>query len=104
MGLDIGPQARETFARTIENSRTILWNGPMGVFEFPNFAKGTIRVAEAVVKAPKKAAFRSSAAAIRRRPSTTWASANRCRTYHRRRRPARIHGRQGTAGRKGLEG
>jgi phosphoglycerate kinase len=35
MGLDIGPQARETFARTIENSRTILWNGPMGVFEFP---------------------------------------------------------------------
>jgi len=57
MGLDIGPQARETFSRTIENSRTILWNGPMGVFEFPNFAKGTIRVAEAVVKATEKGGF-----------------------------------------------
>jgi phosphoglycerate kinase len=57
MGLDIGPQARETFARTIENSKTILWNGPMGVFEFPNFAKGTIRVAEAVVKATEKGGF-----------------------------------------------
>jgi phosphoglycerate kinase len=57
MGLDIGPQARETFARTIENSKTVLWNGPMGVFEFPNFAKGTIRVAEAVVKATEKGGF-----------------------------------------------
>jgi phosphoglycerate kinase len=57
MGLDIGPQARETFAHTIENSKTILWNGPMGVFEFPNFAKGTIRVAEAVVKATEKGGF-----------------------------------------------
>ena len=57
MGLDIGPQARESFARTIENSKTILWNGPMGVFEFPNFAKGTIRVAEAVVKATEKGGF-----------------------------------------------
>ncbi len=57
MGLDIGPQARETFARTIENAKTILWNGPMGVFEFPNFAKGTIRVAEAVVKATEKGGF-----------------------------------------------
>jgi phosphoglycerate kinase len=57
MGLDIGPKTRATFAKTIENSKTILWNGPMGVFEFPNFAKGTIGVAEAVVKATEKGGF-----------------------------------------------
>jgi len=57
MGLDIGPQAKEVFAELIENSSTILWNGPMGVFEMSNFAKGTIRVAEAVVKATEKGGF-----------------------------------------------
>ncbi len=57
MGLDIGTQAREDFATVIESSKTVLWNGPMGVFEFPNFAKGTIRVAEAVVKATENGGF-----------------------------------------------
>ncbi len=57
LGVDIGTQAREDFSKVIENSKTILWNGPMGVFEMPNFAKGTIRVAEAVVKATEKGAF-----------------------------------------------
>ncbi|MDJ1479628.1 phosphoglycerate kinase [Cytophagaceae bacterium YF14B1] len=57
MGLDIGPDASEEFAKVIENSKTILWNGPMGVFEFSNFAKGTIRVAEAVVKATENGGF-----------------------------------------------
>src|SRR5690606_1927510 len=46
MGLDIGPEAREVFVKTIADSKTILWNGPMGVFEMENFAKGTIAVAE----------------------------------------------------------
>jgi phosphoglycerate kinase len=57
MGLDIGPQAREVFAKIIEESKTVLWNGPMGVFEMPNFAQGTIRIAEAVVQATEKGGF-----------------------------------------------
>lgn len=57
MGLDIGPQAREVFAKIIKGSKTILWNGPMGVFEMSNFATGTISIAEAVVEATGKGAF-----------------------------------------------
>ncbi|ELR72322.1 Phosphoglycerate kinase [Fulvivirga imtechensis AK7] len=57
MGLDIGPQAREVFAKIIRDSKTILWNGPMGVFEMSNFAKGTVSIAEAVVEATERGAF-----------------------------------------------
>ncbi|MDX1903438.1 MAG: phosphoglycerate kinase [Thermonemataceae bacterium] len=57
MGLDIGRKAIEKFSDTIISSKTILWNGPMGVFEMPNFAKGTSEVAEAVVKATANGAF-----------------------------------------------
>jgi phosphoglycerate kinase len=57
MGLDIGPKARKSFSGVIELSKTILWNGPMGVFEMSNFANGTITVAEAVVKATKSGGF-----------------------------------------------
>ncbi|HWV32528.1 MAG TPA: phosphoglycerate kinase, partial [Dyadobacter sp.] len=48
-GLDIGPKTAEIFSDIIKKSKTVLWNGPMGVFEFPNFAKGTNAIAEAVV-------------------------------------------------------
>jgi phosphoglycerate kinase len=48
LGLDIGPSTRERFARAIAGARTIFWNGPMGVFEWPRFAAGTKAVAEAV--------------------------------------------------------
>lgn len=48
MGLDIGVKTRELFAETIKSAKTVIWNGPMGVFEFPAFAKGTIAVAEAM--------------------------------------------------------
>ncbi len=57
MGLDIGPEAREVFADVISRAKTILWNGPMGVFEMENFAEGTKTVAEAVVKATHNGAF-----------------------------------------------
>jgi phosphoglycerate kinase len=48
LGLDVGPETRELFARHISQARTIFWNGPMGVFEWPRFAEGTKAVAEAV--------------------------------------------------------
>lgn len=57
MGLDIGTQASQVFAAVIEKSKTILWNGPMGVFEMEKFAKGTKKIAEAVVKATRSGAF-----------------------------------------------
>jgi phosphoglycerate kinase len=53
-GLDIGPETIKTFSEILEKSKTILWNGPMGVFEFPNFAIGTNAIAEAVVKATEE--------------------------------------------------
>ena len=57
MGLDIGPQAAQVFADVISQSKTILWNGPMGVFEMENFASGTKAVAEAIVTATKNEGF-----------------------------------------------
>ena len=53
-GLDIGPETIKLFTETLSKSKTILWNGPMGVFEFPNFATGTNAIAEAVVKATEE--------------------------------------------------
>ncbi|MCU0467602.1 MAG: phosphoglycerate kinase [Arcicella sp.] len=53
-GLDIGPKSAELFKSVIESSKTILWNGPMGVFEFPNFANGTNAIADAVVTATEE--------------------------------------------------
>ena len=57
MGLDIGPETIKIFSDVIINSSLILWNGPMGVFEMSNFQKGTISVANAIVKATENGAF-----------------------------------------------
>lgn len=57
MGLDIGVRSFERITRVIEESQTILWNGPMGVFEMPHFAMGTLRVAMAVARATDKGAY-----------------------------------------------
>jgi len=56
-GLDIGPETVKLFSEVVANSKTVLWNGPMGVFEFANFATGTIAIAKAVKDATKKGAF-----------------------------------------------
>jgi phosphoglycerate kinase len=56
-GLDIGPNSRKSFAEAIINAKTILWNGPMGVFEMTNFANGTKAVGEAIKTATQKGAF-----------------------------------------------
>ena len=56
-GLDIGPKSEEIFAEVIKNSKTILWNGPTGVFEFENFTHGSRSVGEAIVEATKNGAF-----------------------------------------------
>ncbi|MEU0496408.1 phosphoglycerate kinase [Mycobacterium sp. NPDC006124] len=70
MGLDIGPESVKRFTALLSNARTVFWNGPMGVFEFPEFAAGTKGVAEAVIAATAKGAFSvvgggDSAAAVR---------------------------------------
>ena len=57
MGLDIGPEAVKQFADVIASSKTVLWNGPAGVFEMPKFENGTKAVAQAIVKATKSGAF-----------------------------------------------
>ncbi|HML57093.1 MAG TPA: phosphoglycerate kinase [Ferruginibacter sp.] len=57
MGLDIGPKARQAFTEVIQKSNTVLWNGPMGVFEMEKFASGTETIAHAVAKATTNGAF-----------------------------------------------
>ena len=57
MGLDVGPKAAKAFAEVILRSKTILWNGPMGVFEMEKFQKGTKAIADAVAEATEKGAF-----------------------------------------------
>ena len=57
MGLDLGPDAREEFAEIIHHSKTILWNGPMGVFEMSNFSLGTEYVARAIAEATEAGAY-----------------------------------------------
>jgi phosphoglycerate kinase len=57
MGLDAGPKTQELFSNVIKKSKTILFNGPVGVFEMPNFANGTIAVCQAIAEATKNGAF-----------------------------------------------
>jgi phosphoglycerate kinase len=57
MGLDIAEKTIKQFSEVIENSKTILWNGPMGVFEMERFSKGTTAVAKAIAAATSKGAY-----------------------------------------------
>ncbi len=56
-GLDVGPETRKAFAEAIKGAKTILWNGPAGVFEFDNFTAGSRAIADAIVEATKNGAF-----------------------------------------------
>lgn len=56
-GMDAGPETRKAFAKAIKGAKTILWNGPAGVFEFDNFAGGSKAIAEAIAEATKEGAF-----------------------------------------------
>ena len=56
-GMDAGPESQKAFADAIKNAKTILWNGPAGVFEFDNFTAGSRAIAEAIVEATNKGAF-----------------------------------------------
>ena len=71
LGLDIGPESAKAFADAIVECKTVFWNGPMGVFEFPNFANGTKVVAEALIKVKQNSGISvvgggDSAAAVRK--------------------------------------
>ena len=55
--IDVGPESIASFTKVIEQSKTILWNGPVGVFEMPKFAVGTKAIADAIVKATANGAF-----------------------------------------------
>jgi phosphoglycerate kinase len=71
MGLDIGEESICLFSEVIEGSKTIIWNGPMGVFEMSNFENGTKKIGESICKATKNGAFSligggDSVAAIRK--------------------------------------
>jgi len=57
MGLDVGPETNAQFAKVLANSKTILWNGPLGVFELDTFSKGTIALGSAIVAATENGAF-----------------------------------------------
>jgi len=57
MGLDVGPKTVKNFANVIKDSKIILWNGPLGVFEMETFAKGTIELGKAIVEATENGAF-----------------------------------------------
>lgn len=57
MGLDVGPETQKLFREVILQSKVILWNGPVGVFEMSRFAAGTIALGEAIVEATEKGAF-----------------------------------------------
>ena len=56
-GLDAGPNTQKAFAEAIKNAKTILWNGPAGVFEFDNFTAGSRAIADAIAEATKNGAF-----------------------------------------------
>jgi phosphoglycerate kinase len=57
LGLDIGPESVKLFDKVLMESETILWNGPMGVFEMPAFAEGTMEIAKSIARATEKGAY-----------------------------------------------
>ena len=73
-GLDIGPKTQELFANAVKSAKTVVWNGPMGVFENPTLAKGTIAVAKALAET-------DATTIIPQRHATSSVSQTRCLTF-----------------------
>ena len=71
MGLDAGPKSRDLFAQAVGEAKTILWNGPAGVFEFPAFAGGSNALLDACIKAAKGGKFMLFTSCIRSRPHSS---------------------------------
>src|SRR5690625_5138569 len=80
MALDIGPQTIIAYSNQIKNARTVLWNGPMGVFEMSNFAEGTFEVARALAEVTKLGATTIIGGEIHLLRSNRRVLAKRCRT------------------------
>ena len=104
MGMDIGPKAIAAYAEAVKDAGTVIWNGPMGVFEFPAFAAGTKAVAEALSSGRGPQHLRRHHHHRRRRLRGRRAAAGLCRQddphLHRRRRLPGVHGGQGAARRR----
>ncbi len=82
MGLDIGPESVKRFAAILTGAKTVFWNGPMGVFEFPKFEAGTRGVARQSWRQPRRAPSASSAAATPQQPFVSSVSRTRAsRTF-----------------------
>ena len=104
MGLDIGPKTMELFRKEISTARTIVWNGPLGMFEKPAFAQGTLAIARAVAAATAAGATSiigggDSVAAVEQ----SGVGAQDFAYLDWRRRFARISGRREIAGRRGAQ-
>src|SRR6185436_6999801 len=97
MILDIGPQTRVKLRNLLKNAGTIVWNGPVGVFEIDQFGGGTQALAEAIALSPAFSLAGGGDRKIRRRPEDQL-------HLDRRRRVPRVHGRQDAAGGRGPEG
>ncbi len=104
-GLDIGPETAKRYAEIIRSAKTVLWNGPMGIFEDKRFAEGTNAVAQAVVEATQKNGAKTHHRRRRQRegaePGGPWRQSDF--HEHGRRREPGISRRQSTARRRGFE-
>ena len=100
MGMDIGPESVKLFTEAVKNAKTVVWNGPMGVFEMPNFENGTKKVAEALAESDAVTIIGGGDSAA----ACVWPQRQDDSHFHRRRRIFGIPGGQGASGCSGDRG